>query len=462
MWTANAALDTARNLISLCAGVAFGRFDVRVVQGKRTVARGVDPFARLPRYPPGMLIDDHDAPYLAPPVGYPIDFPQDGILVDDPGADRDLVGGIQRVFDVVFGDAGEARLREVAEILAPNTDDLRRWLRSNFFEEHIQRYSKSRRKAPIYWRLGTPSGTYSVWLYLHRSGPDTLHAILRDHVEPKLQFETNRLGALQAEAGDYPGPSQRRAIDAHQAFVEELSTFRDELRRAMPLWKPNLDDGVVVNACYLHRLFGHTRSWQKECQERWNALQVGEYDWTHLAMRLWPERVVQRCADDRSLALAHRLETTFWFVDKDGKWHPRPVDASVVAQLTRDRTSSAVKDSLMQLSAVPTPGRPSRSPARGGAPKPVRARVSPAERTTQLALDLSSAETGADQSVVDALRAAVSAFPDGAGKAELLGATGIHEAAWKTAIDALVASGEVERTGQKRGTRYQLRAGGRR
>ena len=39
---------------------------------------------------------------------------------------------------------------------------------------------------------------------------------------------------------------------------------------------------------------------------------AGKYDWAHIAMHLWPERVVPKCATDRSLAIAHGLEDVFW------------------------------------------------------------------------------------------------------------------------------------------------------
>ena len=37
-------------------------------------------------------------------------------------------------------------------------------------------------------------------------------------------------------------------------------------------------------------------------------------------MHLWPERVVPKCATDRSLAIAHGLEEVFWVEGTDGKW----------------------------------------------------------------------------------------------------------------------------------------------
>ena len=45
---------------------------------------------------------------------------------------------------------------QLAGLLEPNNSDLRVWIASSFFEHHIKRHSKSRRKAPILWQLATP------------------------------------------------------------------------------------------------------------------------------------------------------------------------------------------------------------------------------------------------------------------------------------------------------------------
>jgi hypothetical protein len=34
----------------------------------------------------------------------------------------------------------------------------------------------------------------------------------------------------------------------------------------------------------------------------------GDYDWAHLALSIWPNRVKQKCKSDRSIAIAHNLE----------------------------------------------------------------------------------------------------------------------------------------------------------
>ena len=95
----------------------------------------------------------------------------------------------------------------------------------------------------------------------------------------------------------------------------------------------------------LWRLVPH-KPWQRELKKKWSELADGKYDWAQLAMHLWPERVIPRCAEDRSLAIAHRLEDVFWFEDGDGKWQPRQEPSEAVSELIRERTSTAVKDAL--------------------------------------------------------------------------------------------------------------------
>ena len=82
---------------------------------------------------------------------------------------------------------------------------------------------------------------------------------------------------------------------------------------------------------------------------------AGDYDWAHLAMHLWPERVVPKCAEDRSLAIAHGLEEVFWVEGADGKWQPRKVDQATIDRLIKERTSAAVKDALKSLLEAPVP-----------------------------------------------------------------------------------------------------------
>jgi hypothetical protein len=87
-----------------------------------------------------------------------------------------------------------------------------------------------------------------------------------------------------------------------------------------PLWKPHLDDGVIINFAPLWRLVPYHKQWQKQLRSAWDSLCIGKYDWTHLSMHLWPERVVPKCGSDRSIAIAHGLEDVFWVEDFNHQW----------------------------------------------------------------------------------------------------------------------------------------------
>jgi len=89
-----------------------------------------EPFDPLPVCSPGMLTGDDGLPLSQPPAGYPLAFPADGLLVDDPGHPQDLISAVRSVFEVVFVDA-DTRWMEAAELLG--TPEQRSWFASEFF-----------------------------------------------------------------------------------------------------------------------------------------------------------------------------------------------------------------------------------------------------------------------------------------------------------------------------------------
>jgi len=324
-------------VLSWLVGVAFGRFDARLATGERAVPPEPEPFDPLPPRSPGMWPEGEE----------PKDAPD--ILVDDEGHPSDLAARVKQAAEQVHWQPSE---------------DVRPWLAREFFPLHIKMYSKSRRKAPIYWQLATPSGSYSVWLYAHAFTKDTLFRVQHDYAGPKLLHEEQRLESLRREFGDSPSRTERQRIADQESFVEQLRAFLEEIERVAPLWNPNLDDGVIINFAPLWRLVTHCKSWQKELKATWDALCAGEYDWAHLAMHLWPERVIPKCARDRSLAIAHGLEEVFWVENDDGKWVARPTPTRSIEEIVRERISPAVRaalDSLLQAPVAQNGGARSRN-----------------------------------------------------------------------------------------------------
>ena len=70
-------------------------------------------------------------------------------------------------------------------------------------------------------------------------------------------------------------------------------------------YEPHIDDGVLINMAPLWEL---VPSWQAEPKKCWQALEGGDYDWSHTAMDYWPERVKEKCRTNKSFAIAHGLE----------------------------------------------------------------------------------------------------------------------------------------------------------
>lgn len=321
-------LDAYMTLQSWSVGVAFGRFDLRLATGERQAPPEPEPFDPLPTRSPGMVPETDVA-----------QFPVRTILVDDLGHALDLA-------------AQAAGVLERVGFPPEDPETLRRWLARDFFPLHIKMYSKSRRKAPIYWQLATPSASYSAWLYIHALSRDTLYTV-QEIASTKLVHDERKLESLGADLGPNPKAAERKALAAQETFVEELHTFLEEVKRVTPLWNPVLDDGVIINFAPLWRLVPHHKPWQKELKATWDALCEGKYEWAHLAMHLWPERVVPKCATDRSLAIAHGLEEVFWEKDEEGRWKPRSTPTRPMEELVRERTSSVVKVALKGLLEAP-------------------------------------------------------------------------------------------------------------
>ena len=279
----SSAIELLPSVYSWACGVAFGRFDWRLATGERAAPAEPEPFDPLPAKSPGML-PDGAMPFHT----------HAGILVDDPGHPYDL-----------------ARLTEevLARVDVTVPDNVRRWLQRDFFPFHLQRYSKSRRKAPIYWPLSTASGSYTLWVYYPSLSSQTLYTAINDFVEPKLKQVGADVTALRNK-GSARTRDDEKQFETLQAFELELIELRDTLLKLAPSYKPNHDDGVQISAAPLWPLFRH-KPWQKVLKDTWAKLEKGDYDWAHLAMNYWPDRVREKCKTDKSLAIAHGLEDLY-------------------------------------------------------------------------------------------------------------------------------------------------------
>jgi hypothetical protein len=312
--------------LSYAVGCALGRWDVRLATGEKPAPAMPGPFAPLPACAPGMLQNEQGLPLIQDDVrrlqaggewDYPVEIPWDGFLVDDAGPEGtqlhrdDIVRRVRQVFEVIRNGYSEAVEQEACAILGVR--DLRDYFRkpASFFADHLKRYSKSRRQAPIYWPLSTASGSYTLWIYYHRLNDDTLYTALNKYVKPKIDEVEKQLRRIESELPNGTGRQAsklRSAFEDNKLLLEELRELRDELLEVAGLpYKPNLNDGVLITASPLWKLF-RLPKWRNDLEECWKKLAAGDYDWAHLAYSIWPDRVREACKQDRSIAIAHGLE----------------------------------------------------------------------------------------------------------------------------------------------------------
>jgi hypothetical protein len=346
--TLSAPIDDAYTLIvdllSYLTGCIYGRWDVRFVTEERPAPELPELFTPLPICSSGMLINDDGLPatqdrfvsekrlhtypntIILPSADtvpqptiqdtqYPLTVAWDGILVEDMDHAADIVRRVREILALLWpnedGAKAEAIEREASEILG--VKDLREYFHrpGGFFAHHLKRYSQSRRQAPIYWPLSTVSGSYTLWIYYHRLTSDTLFIATNRYVEPKITEIQHKISELEGQLTGTAGRETtrlREEVESARALLTELQDFRAELLRVAALpYRPDLNDGVIINAAPLHRLFRFLK-WAKDTKSCWEKLQRGEYDWSHLAYTIWPDRVREKCRMDRSLAIAHNLE----------------------------------------------------------------------------------------------------------------------------------------------------------
>ncbi len=304
------------DLLSYVVGCVFGRWDVRIALDPSLAPKLADPFAPLPVCSPGMLVGPDGLPaqrdgiaseewmrarpdaITLPPDGsvenptipdseYPLAVDWDGILVDDPEHEDDILRRLREMLDLLWGEHADEIEGEACDLLG--VKELRINFRNprQFFEHHIKRYSKSRRKAPIYWLLQSPKRNYGLWLYYHRLDPDILFKALHKYVEPKVRLEESHLEEYEARhrSAGTVGPEAKqaeKAVEKQEELLTDLREFRDRLERAAKLHlRPDLNDGVVLNIAPLHELV----PW-KEAKSKWSELLSGKYEWSSIAKQL--------------------------------------------------------------------------------------------------------------------------------------------------------------------------------
>lgn len=282
----------AQEIVMELVGMTFGRWNTAYAKGEQAIPEFGDVFDALPFMP---VVSQGEATCPAQ-----LDVPTDGILTNNSDSSLCLATHVREVMHWLWADRADDMEYELCQLIGCKS--LQAYLASptGFFDYHFKRYTKSRRKAPIYWLLASEDGTVDYWVYYPKLSKNTLPQLIIRLREQQEQLRTRLNAALAAH-----DKTQESQIRAEQEQVEGMM---DELNRILAAgYVPNHDDGVPVTAAPLLHLAA-SRPWRVECEKNMELLEKGDYDWSHLAMSMYPARVTQKAKKDWCMALTHGLE----------------------------------------------------------------------------------------------------------------------------------------------------------
>jgi hypothetical protein len=195
---------------------------------------------------------------------------------------------------------------------------LNQWIRTTAFDMHASIYQKR----PIYFPLISSKRNFFLWVNIHKWNDGTLNSILANYLNPDRSLLEHRIKRLREERHAAEDSRQINTMEREIAdldkLLEELNIFTakvtqlatrgpaPDIQEVEAPYVMDLDDGVMVNSAALWELV--LPIW-KDPKKWWTSLSTprgkNDFDWSHLAMRYWPERVMEKVKQDPSLAVAH-------------------------------------------------------------------------------------------------------------------------------------------------------------
>ncbi len=223
----------------------------------------------------------------------------DGIMELDKGHPDDLPARVEKALAIMLGDADG---RSVINTIG---GDLHSFLERDFFIKwHIPQY----KKRPVYWLLQSAKKSYGIYIFHERLKADSIYSIQEKYINSKIVLERSHLAERRSRLATLPEGKEKRnlekEIDKLESLIDELIDFQTKIKAIADRgYDPDINDGVILNMTPLHEIIPWT-----EPKKYWKELQEGKYDWAHIAMKYWADRVKDKCKKDKSLAFAHGLE----------------------------------------------------------------------------------------------------------------------------------------------------------
>lgn len=211
----------------------------------------------------------------------------DGICALDEGHNDDFPKLICEVLEKVMG---EKSAFEVVSTINKNPTDkpievLCKFLGKDFFTKwHIPMY----KKRPVYWLLQSRKKNYGLYIYNQKFTNEALYTIIQKYVNSKLKLERTKSDEFIEKRNFTPDPAEKRKIDNELSKINELiievEQFKKEVQEVIDSgFKPDIDDGVILNMAPLFKLIP---SW-KEPEKFYKKLKDGDFEWSSVSKTLF-------------------------------------------------------------------------------------------------------------------------------------------------------------------------------
>ncbi|MFA5011156.1 MAG: BREX-1 system adenine-specific DNA-methyltransferase PglX [Ignavibacteria bacterium] len=213
----------------------------------------------------------------------------DGICVLDEGHADDLPKNIYNSLEIILNDK---KALEIVETINRGTTDnpievLRKFLSREFFIDwHLPMY----KKRPTYWLLQSKKKNYGFYIYNLKFTNESLYSLIQKYIIPKLQLENAKLKDLIIKRNTSFGTEKRKIeteISRVEDLLDEIEIFKKDIQEVIDTeFKPDIDDGVILNMALIYKLIP---SW-KEPEKFYKELKEGKYEWSSVSKTLFQKK----------------------------------------------------------------------------------------------------------------------------------------------------------------------------
>lgn len=223
----------AQEIVMELVGMAFGRWNTTYAKGEKAIPAFGDVFDALPFMP---VVSQGEEPC---PIQLAV--PSDGIMTNEEESPLCLASHVREVMVWLWGNRADDMEYELCQLIGCKSLQAYLSLPTGFFDYHFKRYTKSRRKAPIYWLLASEDGMVDYWIYYPKLSKNTLPQLIILLREKGEQLRTRLNAALATH-----DKTQETQVRAEQEQVEGMM---EKLNRIIEAgYVPNHDDGIPLAA----------------------------------------------------------------------------------------------------------------------------------------------------------------------------------------------------------------------